>query len=85
MTLKVSDQKTVHSAFLHFPGLPYELGLSPHREEVLAVKIESEIGQPPAFVPQATALQGALGGRPGGKAGQMLVFVLLSKIQEEPQ
>jgi len=27
VTLKVSDQKTVHSAFVRFPGLPYELGL----------------------------------------------------------
>src|SRR4030042_3221399 len=26
--LKVSDQKTVHSAFVHFPGLLYDLGLS---------------------------------------------------------
>jgi len=46
VTLKVSDRKTVHSAFVRFPGLPYELGLSPHRSEVLAVKIEVDTNPP---------------------------------------
>lgn len=45
--LKVSDKKVVHSAFVRFPGLLYELDLSPHRDEVLAVKIEVDT-QPPA-------------------------------------
>jgi hypothetical protein len=44
--LKVSDQKTVHSAFVRFRGLLYELGLSPHRDEVLAVKIEVDTNPP---------------------------------------
>lgn len=44
--LKFSDQKTVHSAFVRFPGLLYELGLSPHRDEVLAVKIEVDTNPP---------------------------------------
>jgi hypothetical protein len=44
--LKVSDQKTVHSAFVRFRGLPYELGLSPHRDEVLAVKLEVDTNPP---------------------------------------
>ena len=35
--MKVSDHKTVHSAYVRFPGLLYELNLSPHRDEVLAV------------------------------------------------
>jgi len=38
--LKVSEQRTVHSAFVRFPGLLFEMGLSPHRREVIAVKIE---------------------------------------------
>lgn len=38
--LKVNDQKTVHSAFVRFPGLLYELGLSGQRSEVLAIKTE---------------------------------------------
>ena len=45
-TLKVSDQKTVHSAFVRFPGLPYEMKLSPHQDEVLAVKIEIDTNPP---------------------------------------
>jgi hypothetical protein len=38
--LKVNDRKTVNSAFVHFPGLLHELGLSPRASEVLAVKLE---------------------------------------------
>jgi len=45
--LKVSDQKIVHSAFVRFAGLLNELGLSPFRDEVLAVKIEVDT-HPPA-------------------------------------
>ncbi len=44
--LKVSDQKTVHSAFIRFPGLLYELGLSPHTTQILAVKIEVDTNPP---------------------------------------
>lgn len=47
VTLKVSDQKTVHSAFVRFSGLLYELRLSPQRDETLAVKIEVDT-RPPA-------------------------------------
>lgn len=44
--IKVNDQKTVHSAFVRFPGLLSELGLSPHRDEVLAVKLEVDTNPP---------------------------------------
>jgi len=44
--IKVSDQKTVHSAFIRFSGLLYELGLSPHANQVLAVKIEVDTCPP---------------------------------------
>jgi hypothetical protein len=44
--LKVNDQKTVHSAFIRFPGLLFDLGLSPQRSEVLAVKIEVDTRPP---------------------------------------
>ena len=47
LELKVNDQKVVHSAFVRFPGLLYTLGLSPHRNEVLAVKLEVDT-RPPA-------------------------------------
>lgn len=55
VTLKVSDRKTVHSAFVRFPGLPHELSLSPHRNEVLAVKIEVDTN-PPAGAGLATTV-----------------------------
>lgn len=44
---RVSDQRAVHSAFVRFPGLLHELGLSGHREEALSVKIEVD-AQPPS-------------------------------------
>jgi hypothetical protein len=55
VTLKVSDQKIVHSAFVRFPGLPFELGLSPHHDEVLAVKLEVDT-RPPAGAGLATTV-----------------------------
>lgn len=45
--VKLNDQKTVHSAFVRFPGLLHQLGLSPHASEVLAVKLEVDT-HPPA-------------------------------------
>jgi hypothetical protein len=53
--LKISDQKTVHSAFVRFPGLPYELGLSGQQSEVLAVKLEVDT-HPPAGAGLATTV-----------------------------
>ena len=44
---KVSDSKPVHNSFIRFRGLPYELGLSPHTDETLAIKIEVD-SFPPA-------------------------------------
>ncbi|MEA3349819.1 MAG: nucleotidyl transferase AbiEii/AbiGii toxin family protein [Chloroflexota bacterium] len=46
LELKVNDRKTVHSAFIRFPGLLYDLELSGHRNEVLAVKIEVDTNPP---------------------------------------
>jgi hypothetical protein len=53
--LKVNDRKVVHSGFLRFPGLLYELGLSPHRTEVLSVRIEVDTN-PPAGAVLTTSL-----------------------------
>jgi predicted nucleotidyltransferase component of viral defense system len=53
--LKVSDQKTVHSAFIRFRGLLSELGLSIHGDEVLAVKIEVDTN-PPAGAGLSTSI-----------------------------
>lgn len=53
--LKVNDRKTVHSAFVRFVGLLYELGLTPHRDQVLAIKIEVDT-RPPAGAGLATTV-----------------------------
>lgn len=55
LSFKVSDRKAVHNAFVRFPGLLYEMGLSPHRDEVLAVKIEVDTN-PPVGAGLATTL-----------------------------
>lgn len=44
--IKANDQKTVNSAFIRFPGLLYEMGLSPMQNEVIAVKIEVDTNPP---------------------------------------
>lgn len=46
LKIVVNDRKTVHSAFVRFPGLLFEMGLSPFRDEVLAVKIEVDTHPP---------------------------------------
>ena len=46
VTFKVNDQKTVHSAFVRFARLLFDLKLSPHQDEILAVKIEVDTNPP---------------------------------------
>jgi hypothetical protein len=53
--LRVNEQRTVHSAWVRFRGLSYELGLSPHRDQVLAVKIEVD-SRPPEGAGLATTV-----------------------------
>jgi hypothetical protein len=55
LELKVNDRKVVHSAFIRFPGLLYELGLSPQRSEAFSVKIEVDTN-PPAGAALTTSL-----------------------------
>jgi len=44
--VRVKDQRIVKSAFVRFEGLLFELGLSPHRSEVLAIKVEVDSNPP---------------------------------------
>ena len=53
--IKLSDQKVVHSAFVRFKGLFYQLGISPHQTEVLAIKLEIDTN-PPRFAELQTTL-----------------------------
>lgn len=55
--LRVSDQKTVHSAFVRFPGLLFHLGLSPHSTEILAIKIEVDTRPPAGAVVDTTTVR----------------------------
>jgi predicted nucleotidyltransferase component of viral defense system len=45
--IKLSDQRIVHSAFVAFPNLLFDLGLTLHRNEKLSVKVEVDT-RPPA-------------------------------------
>ena len=45
--VKVSDRKTVASAWIRFPGLPHDLGLSPHASQTLSIKVEVDTNPPP--------------------------------------
>jgi predicted nucleotidyltransferase component of viral defense system len=45
--IKLSDSRVVHSAFVRFPGLPLDLGLSARAQETLSIKIEVDT-RPPA-------------------------------------
>lgn len=53
--LKANDQKTVHSAFMRFPGLLFDLGLSSQRTEILSIKIEVD-SNPPAGADLETSI-----------------------------
>ncbi len=55
--LRVSDKKTVHGAFVNFRGLLYELGLSSHREETTAIKIEVDTNPPQGAVLTTTIIR----------------------------
>lgn len=44
--LKVNTKKVVHSAFVRFPGLLFELGLTGHRNQVLSIKLEVDTNPP---------------------------------------
>jgi predicted nucleotidyltransferase component of viral defense system len=44
--VKLNEKQVVHKAFVRFRGLLYELGLSGHAEEVLAIKIEVDTNPP---------------------------------------
>lgn len=46
INLKVNDKKTVHSAFVGFQGLLYELGLSSQESEVFSIKLEVDTSPP---------------------------------------
>jgi len=55
--IKVSDRRTVHSAFIRFPRLLFELGLSPHANAVFSVKVEVDTSPPAGAVLATTVVR----------------------------
>jgi hypothetical protein len=53
--IKVNEQKSVASAWIRFPGLPHELGISPHPAQILSIKVETDT-RPPAGAGIATSI-----------------------------
>ncbi|MBC8468995.1 MAG: nucleotidyl transferase AbiEii/AbiGii toxin family protein [Planctomycetes bacterium] len=46
VSIKAKTEKTVKSAFIKFDGLLFEIGLSPHRSEVISIKVEIDTNPP---------------------------------------
>jgi hypothetical protein len=57
IALTVKADKTVASAFVKFPGLPYELGLSPHPSQVLSIKLEVDTNPPEGAALETTLVR----------------------------
>jgi hypothetical protein len=57
VALKVNDRKVVHSAFVRIAGLPFELGLSPHGDQGLSVKVEVDTNPPAGAVLTTTVVR----------------------------
>jgi predicted nucleotidyltransferase component of viral defense system len=55
LQVKFNDQKTVHHAFIGFPGLLFEFGLSPHVDQKFTIKIEVDT-RPPVGAELTTSL-----------------------------
>lgn len=54
--VKLNEKRVVNSAFVRFRGLLYDLGLSGHETEVLAIKIEVDTNPPPRAGLMTTSL-----------------------------
>jgi predicted nucleotidyltransferase component of viral defense system len=55
--IKLSDKKTVSSAFIRFPGLLYELGMSPHASQALSIKVEVDKNPPEGAIIETTVVR----------------------------
>ncbi|MBW6471894.1 MAG: nucleotidyl transferase AbiEii/AbiGii toxin family protein [Anaerolineaceae bacterium] len=57
ITIRVQDSKIVNSAFIRFPGLLYELGLSSQPNEVIAIKLEVDTNPPAGAVLETSVIR----------------------------
>lgn len=46
VAVKLNERSVVHSAFVRFRGLLHQLGVSPHKSEILAIKLEVDTKPP---------------------------------------
>jgi len=56
-TIKFNLKKTVQNAFFRFPGLLYDLNLSPRQTETLAIKIEVDTNSPAETILEITLVR----------------------------
>ncbi len=57
LEIKVSDRKTVASAFIRFPGLLHELDLSPYASQTVSIKVEVDTKPPAGAVLETTVVR----------------------------
>jgi hypothetical protein len=55
--LKINTEGVVHSAFIRFVGLLFELGISPHQSELLSVKVEVDTNAPKGSILETTVVR----------------------------
>jgi len=55
--LRLRDDRAVHGAFVRFPGVLHEIGLSPHPSEALAVRIEVDTRPPTGAATETTLVR----------------------------
>jgi len=48
--IKAKPEKTVQSAFIKFPGLLHEVGLSPHPAEIIFIKLKVDTNAPKGWI-----------------------------------
>ena len=54
---KINDRRAVKSAFIRFPELLYDIGLSPHKSEMLSVKLEVDSNPPAGGITETSVIR----------------------------
>ena len=57
VTIKAKTEKTVKSAFIKFDSLLFEIGLSPHRSEVISIKVEIDTNPPTGAILETSVVR----------------------------
>lgn len=58
--IKINDKRTVHNAFVRFPGLLFDLNLSPHANEIFSIKVEVDTNPPAGAILATTVVRRAI-------------------------